>query len=192
MCYLTKTSGRSDVEFLKRKCKLTAGGAIEKRKYRDIIPEKTKPVQHSSACSTVYMCTFFLRYTSCTRPQSKMILIQFFFVYAVFFPRIVTFGHYFYRKKTTTPNSTREQSTCTVRVCTCTVHMYTHVPFQRYDVTEFAIHEMLMSRDVTVVFVNKDQLSLIKGPQNAFFLHNKCRQKGGFDFSWFVRHSSSI
>ena len=151
MCYLTKTSGRSDVEFLKRKCKLTAGGAIEKRKYRDIIPEKTKPVQHSSACSTVYMCTFFLRYTSCTRPQSKMILIQFFFVYAVFFPRIVTFGHYFYRKKTTTPNSTREQS------------MYTHVlyipclalPFQRYDVTEFAVHEMLMSRDVRLVVVNR-------------------------------------
>ena len=192
MCYLTKTSGRSDVKFLKRKCKLTAGGAIEKRKYRDIISEKTKPVQHSSARSTVYMCTFFLRYTSCTRPQSKMILIQFFFVYAVFFPRIVTFGHYFYRKKTTTPNSTREQSTCTVRVCTCTVHMYTHVPFQRYDITEFVIHEMLMSRDVTVVFVNKNKLSLIKGPQNAFFLHNKCRQKGGFDFSWFVRHSSSI
>ena len=87
----------------------------------------------------------------------------------------------------------RKQQLQTARASNLHEYTYcTHVPFQRFDVTEFAIHEMLMSRDVTVVFVNKDQLSLIKGPQNAFFLHNKCRQKGGFDFSWFVRHSSSI
>ena len=141
---------------------------------------KQNPCSTVARVVQVYMCKFFLRYTSCTRPQSKMILIQFFFVYAVFFPRIVTFGHYFYRKKTTTPNSTREQCTCTVRVCTRTVHMYTHVPFQLYDVTEFAIHEMLMSRDVTVVFVNKDKLSLIKGPQNAFFFTQQMQTKRGF------------
>ena len=60
--------------------------------------------------------------------------------------------------------------------------MYTHVPFQRYDVTEFDIHEMLMSRDVTVVFVNKDQLSLIKGPQNAFFYTTNADKKGVLTF----------
>ena len=60
--------------------------------------------------------------------------------------------------------------------------MYTHVPFQRYDVTEFAIHEMLMSRDVTVVFVNKDQLSLIKGPQNVFFYTTNADKKGVLTF----------
>ena len=60
--------------------------------------------------------------------------------------------------------------------------MYTHVPFQRYDVTEFAIHEMLMSRDVTVVFVNKDQLSLIKGPQNGFFYTTNADKKGVLTF----------